>query len=49
MVTDMRLFAGVSAQVNGQSTPLDETLVTAFDHALIRALIGMYSIVSAEI
>lgn len=49
MVTDMRFFSGMCPGMNSQRTALDEALIAVLDGAMIRSLIGMYSIMSTEI
>lgn len=49
MVTDMRFFSGMCPGMNSQRTALDEALVAVLDGAMIRSLIGMYSIMSTKI
>ena len=49
MATNMGLFTGMRAEMDSQGAPLNEALVAALDAAMVRALIGVYSIVSAEI
>lgn len=45
----MRLLTGVGPRMHGQGASLDEALVAILDGAMIRALIGMYTIMATEI
>jgi hypothetical protein len=49
MVTDMRLFAGVSSGMHSQSAALDEALIAVLHRAVIWSLVGMDAIVATEI
>lgn len=49
MITDMGLFTSMRPRMNSQRTALDETLVAILHSAMVWTLIGMYSIVSAEV
>ena len=49
MITDMRFFSGMCPGMHSQRTALDEAFIAVLDGAMIRSLIGMYSIVSTEI
>lgn len=49
MIADMRLFTRVGPRMDGQRTALDKTLIAVLYGAVIRAFIGVYSVVSAEI
>lgn len=49
MVANMRLFPRMSPQVDRQRTALDEAFIAIFKGAMIGTLIGMNSIMSAEI
>jgi hypothetical protein len=49
MITDMRLLASVCPRVYSQRAALNETFVAVLDGTMIRSLIGMDPVVSAEI
>lgn len=49
MIADMRLFTRVGPRMDSQRTALDKTLIAVLYGAMIRAFIGVYSVVSAEI
>jgi hypothetical protein len=49
MVTNMRLFAGVSPRMHCQGAALDEALIAILDSAVIGSLIGVDAIVATEI
>lgn len=49
LITDMRLFPGMCPRMHGQRTALNEALIAVLNGTVIGSLIGMYSIMSAEI
>lgn len=49
MITDVRLFASVCSRVYSQRAALNKTFVAVLDGTMIRSLIGMYPVGSAEI
>ncbi|KAJ5267746.1 hypothetical protein N7478_010554 [Penicillium angulare] len=49
MTTDMRLFASMNPPMHFQGTALDKPFATPFRSAMVRAFVGMYTEMTAEI
>ena len=49
LITDMRFFSGMCPRMHGQRTALNEAFIAVLNGTVIGSLIGMYSIMSAEI
>lgn len=49
LITDMRFFPGMCARMHGQRTALNEAFIAVLDGTVIGSLIGVYSIMPAEI
>lgn len=45
----MGFLPGVGANVDGESTPLNETLTTPWSHTRVWSLVGMNSVVSLQV
>jgi hypothetical protein len=49
MVADVGLFASVRPRMHGQGAPLNEAVVAVLEHVAVRAFVGVYSVVPAEV
>jgi hypothetical protein len=49
IVANMRLFSRMSPDVYSQRTSLNETFLAVFVSTLVRSLVGVYPVVSAEV
>ena len=49
MIANMRLLPGMRPRVNCQGASLDKALITVLHGAMIGPLVGVYSIMSAEV
>lgn len=49
MVANMRFLSRMCSGMHSQRTSLDETLMAVSEVTLVRSLVGMYSVVPAEV